>query len=71
VVGLTRRGKKFMKDVLPRHSKLVQALMRVLAGPEQDSLTRICEKLRKGDVLKFVQEIRMEEGRKFRVERVR
>ena len=71
VVGLTRTGKKFMKDVLPRHSKLVQALMRVLAGPEQDSLIRICEKLRKGDVLKFVQEIRMEEGGKFRVERVR
>jgi len=60
-----------MKDVLPGHSKLVQALMRVLAPPEQDSLIRICEKLRKGNVLKFMQEIRMEEGEKFRVERVR
>ena len=61
VVGLTKPGKKYMKDVLPRHSKLVQALMRVLDAREQESLVRICEKLRKGDVLKFLQEIRMKE----------
>ena len=61
MVGLTKPGKKYMKDVLPRHSKLVQALMRVLDAREQESLVRICEKLRKGDVLKFLQEIRMKE----------
>ena len=60
VVGLTRTGKKFMKDVLPRHSKLVKALMRALHAREQESLVRICEKLRKGDVLKFVAELRWE-----------
>jgi MarR family transcriptional regulator, 2-MHQ and catechol-resistance regulon repressor len=62
VAGLTRAGKKFMKDVLPRHSKLVKALMQVLKGREQKTLVRICEKLREGDVLKFVSEITHEDA---------
>ena len=57
VVGLTRPGKKFMKYLLPNHSKLVKSLMRVLLGKEQDSLYRICRKLREGDVMKFVHEV--------------
>jgi len=61
VLGLTRKGKKFMKEVLPRHSKLVKALMRVLDGREQKTLVRICQKLREGDALKFVNELRMED----------
>ena len=60
VVGLTRLGKRFMKDVLPRHSKLVKSLLRVLDAREQDTLSRICRKLREGDVMKFVREITME-----------
>jgi DNA-binding MarR family transcriptional regulator len=60
VLGLTKSGKKFMGNVLPSHSKLVKALMRVLHAREQDSLVRICEKLREGDVLKFVRELRWE-----------
>jgi len=44
------------RDVLPNHSKLVKALMRVLNAKEQDSLFRICRKLREGDVMKFVHE---------------
>jgi MarR family 2-MHQ and catechol resistance regulon transcriptional repressor len=61
VVGLTKTGKKFMKDVLPRHSKLVKALLRVLHIREQDTLVRICLKLRQNDILKFIHEIRMED----------
>ena len=61
VVGLTRPGKKFMKNLLPNHSKLVKSLMCVLRGKEQDSLFRICRKLREGDVLKFVHEITHED----------
>jgi MarR family transcriptional regulator, 2-MHQ and catechol-resistance regulon repressor len=61
VVGLTKSGKKFMGNVLPSHSKLVKALLRVLNATEQDSLSRLCRKLRAGDVLKFVAEIRMQD----------
>ncbi|HEX4001906.1 MAG TPA: hypothetical protein VHX36_04615 [Candidatus Acidoferrales bacterium] len=60
VIGLTKSGKRFMKDVLPRHLKLMKALLRVLHIREQDSLIRICQKLREGDILKFVHEIRVE-----------
>ncbi len=61
VVGLTKSGKKFFRNVLPRHSKLVKAFMRTLNGTEQESLARLCRKLREGDIVKFVREIRMEE----------
>jgi DNA-binding MarR family transcriptional regulator len=61
VVKLTRTGKRFVKDMLRSHSKLVKALMRVLSMREQKLLSRICRKLREGDVLKFVEEIRREE----------
>lgn len=61
VVGLTKSGKKFFRNVLPRHSKLVKAFMRTLNGTEQESLARLCRKLREGDVVKFAREIRMEE----------
>jgi hypothetical protein len=61
VVGLTKSGKKFMGNVLPSHSKLVRALLRVLNVTEQDSLSRLCRKLREGDVLKFVVELRYED----------
>jgi DNA-binding MarR family transcriptional regulator len=62
VVGLTRAGKKFIGNVLPRHSKLVKAFMRALNGTEQESLSRLCRKLREGDVLKFVSELMHEDG---------
>jgi MarR family transcriptional regulator, 2-MHQ and catechol-resistance regulon repressor len=61
VVKLTPAGKKLVRDMLPSHSKVVKALMRVLSAREQNSLRRICRKLREGDVLKFVSEIRMAE----------
>jgi DNA-binding MarR family transcriptional regulator len=61
VVGLTKTGKQLMKDVIPRHSKLVKALLCVLHAGEQNTLVRICLKLRQGDILKFIHEIRMED----------
>jgi len=62
VVGLTKPGKKFIADVLPNHTKVVKALMRALDGREQDTLSRLCRKLRQGDVVKFVREITHEDG---------
>jgi MarR family transcriptional regulator, 2-MHQ and catechol-resistance regulon repressor len=61
MVSLTKPGEKFVGNVLPRHSKLVKSLMRALDAREQDTLSRICRKLREGDVLKFMREIRMED----------
>jgi DNA-binding MarR family transcriptional regulator len=61
VVGLTASGKKFIRDVVPSHSKLVKSLLCVLDSREQMALSRSCRKLRAGDAVKFVKEIRMEE----------
>ena len=59
--GPDAAGEKFIGNVLPKHSKLVKALMRVLDAREKQSLSRICRKLREGDVLKFVSEITHED----------
>jgi DNA-binding MarR family transcriptional regulator len=61
VVGLTASGKKFIREVLPRHSKLVKSLLRALDSREQMSLSRMCRKLREGDVVKFFREITHED----------
>jgi len=58
VAGLTAAGKSFIHDVLPRHTKLVKSLFRVLDSREQMSMIRMCRKLREGDALKFFREIR-------------
>ena len=39
--------------------EVVKSLMRVLDGREQVTLSRLLLKFRKGDVVKFVREIRM------------
>jgi MarR family transcriptional regulator, 2-MHQ and catechol-resistance regulon repressor len=61
MVSLTKSGEKFVGNVLPRHRKLVKSFMRVLDGREQNTLSRLCQKLREGDVLKFIREIRIED----------
>ena len=61
VVGLTGSGKRFIRDVLPRHSKFVKSLFRALSGREQMSLSRMCRKLRAGDIVKFYREITHED----------
>jgi hypothetical protein len=58
VVGITAQGKKFLGQVLSIHSKLVKALMAAANAREQDSLFRICRKLRERDVVKFFREIK-------------
>ena len=62
VAGLTKSGKRFIGEVLPRHSKMVKALMTAITGRQQRVLSKICVQLRRGDVVRFVREIRMEEG---------
>ena len=60
VMTLTASGKRFVRDVMPSHLKMMKALMRVLDAREQLSLGRLCRKLRSREaVLKFLQEIRM------------
>ena len=60
MVGLTPAGAEFVGNVLPRHAKVVKAFMRALGGREQKTLSRICGKLREGDVLKFATEMMYE-----------
>jgi DNA-binding MarR family transcriptional regulator len=57
MVCLTPLGEEFIRMVLPKHKKVVKAFMRVLEGKEQMSLARMCNKVREGDVRKFVNEI--------------
>lgn len=59
VMTLTPSGKRFVREVMPSHSKMMKALMRVLDGREQLSLSRLCRKLRTGDIFKFLREIQM------------
>jgi DNA-binding MarR family transcriptional regulator len=54
---LTPLGEKLIGRVIPKRAKLVKALMRALDGREQQSLSRMCDKLREGDVVKFVSEM--------------
>ena len=57
VVCWTPLGEKFIGEVLPRHAKAVKALMRAVDGREQETLSRICRKLREGNILKFTSEL--------------
>jgi len=58
IVRLTPRGKHFTGTFFPRHAKVVKSLMRVLDGQEQVTLSRLLQKLRKGDIVQFLREIR-------------
>ncbi len=57
MVCLTEKGERLIAHVYPKHVKVVKADMRVLEGREQETLGRVCRKLRQGDVMKFVAEI--------------
>ena len=59
ILMLTAQGTKFVGTVFPKHAKVVKSLMRVLDGREQQTLSRLLQKLREGDIVKYVQEIRM------------
>jgi DNA-binding MarR family transcriptional regulator len=57
LVQLTAEGRALIEDVYLRHVKYVKSLMRALEGREQETLSRLCGKLRRGDVLKFCREM--------------
>jgi DNA-binding MarR family transcriptional regulator len=59
ILMLTAQGTKFVGTVFPKHAKVVKSLMRVLDGREQQTLSRLLQKLREGDIVKFVREIRI------------
>ena len=59
-VRLTPLGERLAGSVIPKRAKLVKALMRVLDAREQKSLSRICHKLREGDVVKYISELTMQ-----------
>jgi MarR family 2-MHQ and catechol resistance regulon transcriptional repressor len=57
-VRLSPDGQRLFPDTFRKHSKVVKAKMRALEEREQHTLSRLCRKLRQGDILRFVQEFR-------------
>jgi DNA-binding MarR family transcriptional regulator len=60
LLRLTPEGKELIAHVFPKHAKVVKSHMKVLDGREQVTLSRLCRKLREGDIVKFVREITMD-----------
>jgi MarR family 2-MHQ and catechol resistance regulon transcriptional repressor len=58
---LTPEGEKVIARVFGAHAKVVRAQMRVLQGREQQKLSVLCRKLRKGDPVKFLREMMWED----------
>ena len=56
-IQLSADGHRFIRGVLPRNMKLVLAFMRALEWREQEVLIRICQKLREGNILRFLREM--------------
>ena len=59
VLMLTAEGKKFVGTVFPKHAKVVKCMMLALDGREQVTLSRLLQKLREGDAVKFLREFRI------------
>jgi DNA-binding MarR family transcriptional regulator len=62
VVRLTEMGESLIRYVFPVHAKVVKAEMKVLDGRQQETLSRMCVKLREGDAVKFVKELMILRG---------
>ena len=58
-LSLTPEGEKLIAGVIPRHAKLVYALMLAVECRQVEALGETCRKLREGDVLKLLNEITM------------
>lgn len=56
-LSLTPKGEKFIGMIFPQYAQVVKALMRSLDAREQESLSRLCRKLRQGDARRFASEI--------------
>lgn len=52
-VRLTAEGEKLIARVFPHHASLVLAQMSALMNREQETLRRLCEKLGRGDPVRF------------------
>jgi MarR family 2-MHQ and catechol resistance regulon transcriptional repressor len=59
---LTAAGENFVGKVLPRHMKMVLAVLRTLTWREQETLGRICQKLKDWDAAKLMQELEWEDA---------
>jgi MarR family 2-MHQ and catechol resistance regulon transcriptional repressor len=62
LLRLTAKGDALIRYVFPKHAKLVKAEMKVLDGRQQETLSRLCIKLREGDALRFVKELMLLRG---------
>jgi hypothetical protein len=62
VVRLTEMGESLIRYVFPVHAKVVKAEMKVLDGRQQETLSRMCVKLREGDAVKFLKELMILRG---------
>jgi hypothetical protein len=60
-IRLTPAGENFVGQALPRHTKMVLAVLRTLNWHEQETLSRICGKLRDWDAFKLLQELEWED----------
>ncbi|HEY6466885.1 MAG TPA: hypothetical protein VIY69_12880 [Candidatus Acidoferrales bacterium] len=58
---LTEKGEKLMAYATRRHAKLVDALMRAINMREMERLSRTCQRVREGDVVKLIKELTMED----------
>ena len=58
MVRLTAEGKRWIAWVFPKHAKVVKSYMLALEGREQQTLKRLCDKLREGNLIRFCMEIR-------------
>lgn len=61
VIRLTMEGEALIANVFRKHAKVVKAQMRALEGREQQSLSKLCGKLRRGDMKRFVEELMMDD----------
>lgn len=61
-VRLTSAGEDFVGRVLPRHMKMVLAVLRTLDWKEQEALGRICAKLRDWNAFKLLEELEWEDA---------
>ena len=57
MIHLSAEGKKLLVKILPMRAKLIRSQMAVLGKREQEKLSRLCEKLGTGDMLKFAREL--------------
>lgn len=58
---LTDKGRSLITGALRRHAKLIYALMRGIDMQEAKRLSRTCQKIREGNVMKLIKELMMQD----------